>query len=160
MRRNCPVLALLTLLLAGCAEIGFAPNEMDHEAVKNLPVQREPQHVVVEHILVGVEESGIPGVSRSREEAWMLAQDILERARGGEDFRRLMERHTDDRGNDGIHALANYGVAPRAPGEVGRNRRVRGFGDVAFRLEVGAFGLVDYDAKASPYGLHVLHRLR
>jgi len=35
---------------------------------------------------------------------------------------------------------------------------VRGFGDVSFGLEVGEFGIADFDPQASPYGWHVIKR--
>jgi hypothetical protein len=37
---------------------------------------------------------------------------------------------------------------------------VPAFGDVGFRITVGEVGLADYDAKASPFGLHIIKRIK
>ena len=37
---------------------------------------------------------------------------------------------------------------------------VKGFGDVSFSLKVGEIKMADYDVKASPYGFHIIKRVR
>jgi hypothetical protein len=154
------LLLTLPLALAGCAQLGLAPNEPDTEAVRVVKEETEPLHIAVKHVLIGFEGANIPGVSRTLQEAQLLAVDVLEQAGGGEDFDELMLRYSDDRESSGIYAISNFGRNPRAPGEVNRTRLVRGFGDVAFSLKVNEVGLCDYDPKKSPYGFHVIKRIK
>jgi len=41
-----------------------------------------------------------------------------------------------------------------------RVKLARGFGDLAFQLQPGEFGVVSYDPVRSPFGFHVITRLR
>lgn len=157
---------LLALLLAaalpGCSffrSIGFAENEPDPAAVARDDTPDEPSHVVVQHVLVSFAGAGVPGVTRSKEEAERLAQRVLDEARAGRDFADLVRLYTDDRGGDGTYSMANWGVNT-APGEVERKKMVRGFGNLAFTLPAGEVGIVPYDANSSPFGWHVLRRVR
>jgi len=119
----------------------------------------EPQHVQVQHILVGFTGS-VPGkrITRSQEEAKTLAYDILKQAQGGADFEGLVRKYTDD-SPPGIYAMSNRGVQP-AQGEYARDGMVPAFGNVGFVLKVGGYGVADYDPRASPYGYHVVKRLK
>ncbi len=154
--------ALLTLgaLASACADVGLAPNEMDHGAVIIDQGSLEPDHVLVEHCLIAVEESGLPGVSRTVDEGSRLARQVLDQARTGTSFAQLVQRYSDDRGSDGSYSMANFGVTPATSSEVPRGKMVRAFGDVSFGLGVGEYGFTEYDAKTSKYGFHVIHRLR
>jgi len=119
----------------------------------------EPDVVVVQHILIGLKKS-IPGkkLERTKSEARALAEELLERARSGEEeFDALVEEYTDDR-HPGIYKLTND-EAPRMAGARMRREMVPGFGDVAFGLQVGEVGLAAYSAGMSPYGWHVIRRL-
>jgi hypothetical protein len=151
-----------SLALAGCSlfqGIGFAPNEPDHEAVKAGVVPDEPPHVVVQHVLIAFEGADIPGATRTRDEAGRLAKRVLEEARRGRPFPDLVRLYSDDRHGDGTYALANWGV-PAGPQETDRQRMVRGFGNLAFTLAVGEFGVVEHDPQKSPFGWHVMKRLK
>lgn len=119
----------------------------------------EPEHIQVQHILIGFTGS-LPGknITRTPEEARKLAYDLLERARKGEDFDAMVKQHTDDQ-HPGIYGMANRGVAP-AQGEYPRDQMVGAFGDVGFRLKVGEVGVADHSQKTSPYGFHVIKRIR
>jgi hypothetical protein len=119
----------------------------------------EPGVVVVQHILIGFKKS-IPGkkLDRTKIEARELAEELLERARSGEEeFDALVEEYTEDR-HPGIYKLTNDD-APRMAGARMRREMVPGFGDVAFELQVGEVGLAAYSASMSPYGWHVIKRL-
>jgi hypothetical protein len=118
----------------------------------------EPARVVVQHLLIGFKKS-VPGkdVQRSRKEAEVLAGELLERARGGEDFEALVREHTDD-SFPGIYVLVNAG-SPRTSGSFRRADMAARFGDVAFGLAVGEVGLAAHHAALSPYGWHVIKRL-
>jgi hypothetical protein len=50
---------------------------------------------------------------------------------------------------------------PKAPiVKAERNRMVKGFGDVGFRLAVGEIGVSPWDESASPFGRHIINRLK
>jgi hypothetical protein len=116
------------------------------------------EHIKLQHILISF-AGKLPGknVTRSQEEARALANQLLDRAKKGEDFDALVRTYTDDRA-PGIYALANSGVVP-APGEFSRERMVPAFGNVGFSLAPGEIGMADYDPVTSPYGWHIIKRL-
>jgi foldase protein PrsA len=146
MRRG--VLIVLGLLAAGawvsgCGQARSAP---------------EPERVSVQHLLVSF-AGRLPGkmVTRTKDEAEKLANELLERARKGEDFDALVKQYTDDQ-HPGLYTLVNKSRS-QAAGEYGREQLVAGFGDVSFHLQVGEVGLCGYDASRSPYGYHLITRI-
>ena len=155
------VLPLLTVaLVSGCAQLGLAPNVVDESAVREEPGRREPAHVVVQHVLIAHADSKIPGVTRTIPEAERLAADVLRRARAGESFDDLVRDYTDDRNNNGVYPIANFGTPLEKPNEVERVSLVRAFGDLAFSMDIGSIEMVEYDAERSPFGYHVVQRLQ
>ena len=118
-----------------------------------------PQHVQVQHILIGFSGS-VPGksITRSKDEAKKLAYQILDRARKGEDFGELVRQYTDD-SPPGIYGMHAQGVPPAA-NEYPREGMVPAFGNVGFNISPGNIGIADYDPQASPYGWHVIKRLK
>ena len=57
--------------------------------------------------------------------------------------------------------LANNGVMPdKAKQEFPRSGMVKGFSDAAFGLSVGNVGISNYDPKTSPFGWHIIKRLK
>ena len=123
------------------------------------PKAAEPEHITIQHVLIGFTGS-VPGknVTRTQDEAKKLAEEILARAKKGEDFDGLVKQYTDDSA-PGIYSMANNGVAPAA-GEYARNRMVAAFGDAGFPLKVGEFGMASYDKDKSPFGWHIVKRLK
>ena len=119
----------------------------------------EPDHIEVQHILVGFKGS-VPGqrITRTQAQAQELAYQLLEQARAGANFGQLVEQHTDD-SPPGIYAMSNRGVRP-GDGEYPRDGMVGAFGNVGFRLGVGEYGVADYDPRTSPYGYHVIKRVK
>ncbi|HEU5316346.1 MAG TPA: peptidylprolyl isomerase [Chloroflexota bacterium] len=119
---------------------------------------KEPDHIQVQHVLVGFTGS-VPGkrITRTKEEARALAYEIVEKARAGGDFDALVKQHTDD-SPPGIYGMSNKGVSP-GPREYQREGMVGAFGDVGFKLGVGEYGVADHDARTSPYGYHVIKRI-
>ncbi|MDB5080700.1 MAG: prsA [Chloroflexi bacterium] len=117
----------------------------------------EPEHIQVQHILIAFAGSGT-GAKRSKEEARTLAYDLLKQAQEGGDFDALVKQYTDD-SPPGIYGMSNIGVAP-ARGEYPRNQMVAAFGNTGFPLEVGGIGIADYDQRTSPYGWHIVKRLK
>ncbi len=120
---------------------------------------QEPDHIQVQHILIGFKGS-VPGqpISRSKEEARTLAYDLLKQAQAGANFDELVRKHTDD-SPPGIYGMSNKGVAP-ASGEYARTGMVPAFGDTGFPLQVGEIGIADFDPRTSPYGWHIVKRLK
>ncbi len=117
----------------------------------------EPDRIQVAHVLISFAGAGTEA-TRSKAEAEKLAGDVLARAKKGEDFHQLIKELSDDSG-DGIYGLANTKVQPKA-GEYPRQGMVAAFGDVGFTLEVGGIGMSSFDPRKSPYGWHVIKRLK
>ena len=120
----------------------------------------EPEHIQVQHILIGFAGSvdGKP-ITRTQDEARKLAYELLARANKGEDFDAMVKQYTDD-SHPGIYGMANAGVATSMPGEYGRTQMVGAFGNVGFKLAVGAVGIADFDPKTSPFGWHIIKRIK
>ena len=120
---------------------------------------KEPDHITIQHVLIGFTGS-VPGknVTRTQDEARKLAEDILARAKKGENFDELVKKYTDDSA-PGIYSMSNKGVAP-GPGEYAREGMVPAFGDAGFPLQVGEIGMASYDKAKSPYGWHIVKRLK
>lgn len=123
------------------------------------PGGAEPERIQVQHVLVGFSGS-VPGkrITRSQDEARTLAYDILKQAQGGADFNGLVRQHTDD-SPPGIYGMSNRGVQP-GQGEYARDGMVPAFGNVGFKLGVGGYGVADFDPRSSPYGYHVIKRIK
>ena len=107
-----------------------------------------PASIAARHILiqwVGASQAA-PSVTRSREEALALAQQLVARARAGEDWIALHREHSDE---------------PDSPegGDLGifeRGRMVPAFERAAFRLAVNQIS----EPVQSQFGYHVIQRTR
>lgn len=150
----------LLVLMNGCA----SPETPD--TTNELTESGESKFISVQHVLIGFEGS-VPGksVTRSREEAEKLANEILEKAKAGEDFGSLVSAYTDD-SPPGIYHMSNFGVSGKMSG-IGagedvfpRDQMVPAFGDVGFPLQIGEIGMSIYDERKSPYGFHIVKRLK
>lgn len=125
------------------------------------PKAPEPDYCKVQHCLIAFKGSlPKPGVTRTKDEAKQLAYEILEKARKGENFDALVKKHTDD-SHPGIYTMSNFGTPPRKPmpEEFPRNKMVAAFGDTGFPLQVGEYGMADFDPRKSPFGWHIVKRL-
>ncbi len=159
---NCAVLSLVCL--AGCGGMQTASSGVYREGVT--APSGEPAYITVQHCLIGFQGSvqGRP-VMRSKAEAEKLAQELLARAQSGEDFAKIIVENTDD-SPPGIYRMANEGF----PGDMtssipqnqvySRKQMVAAFGDTGFPLKVGEFGLAPYDEAKSPFGWHIVKRIR
>ena len=118
----------------------------------------EPQRIQVQHVLVGFSGS-VPGkrITRSQDEAKTLAYDILKRAQGGADFNALVREHTDDSLPD-IYAMSNKGSPPARASSRGRGWWPRS-ATWASPCRWG-YGVADFDPRSSPFGYHVIKRLK
>jgi len=133
------------------------------EALNTMPVKPStpPDHIEVQHILIGFQGS-IPQktITRTKAEAEKLAQEVLEKARKGENMDALVQQYTDDQ-HPGVYDLANTGITPDpAKQEYKRSGMVKGFSDAAFGLSVGNVGISNYDPTTSPFGWHIIKRLK
>jgi parvulin-like peptidyl-prolyl isomerase len=122
--------------------------------------------IKVQHVLIGFKDAqgfrdrgGAPAkaASRTRDEAEALANDVLARAKAGEDFAALVSAHSDD-GAPGIYELVDAGKKP-GEGAYRRGDMAKGFGDLAFSLAPADIGIVAYSKVTSPYGWHIIKRL-
>jgi foldase protein PrsA len=120
----------------------------------------EPDRVAVQHILISFKGAiPKPTVTRTREEAQKLAQEVFERAKKGEDFDALVKQYTDDE-YPGVYRMSNTGVTPDpSKQQYSRAGMVKGFGDVSFSLPVGGIGMAEYDPLKSKYGWHIIKRI-
>ncbi len=130
-------------------------------AAGTMPVKpaMAPAHIEVQHILIGFAGS-VPGkgIKRTKEEAKKLAYEILDKARTGANFDTLVAQYTDD-SPPGIYKMAATGVSAQM-GEYPREQMVPAFGNVGFAISPGNIDIADYDPAKSPYGWHVIKRLR
>ena len=117
----------------------------------------EPEHILVAHVLVAFQGTGTKA-TRTQGVAEKLATDVLARAKKGEDFHKLIKELSDDSG-DGVYGMVNLRVKPNA-GEYPRQGMVAAFGDVGFTLEVGGIGMSSFDPQKSPYGWHIIKRVK
>jgi hypothetical protein len=138
-----------------------SPDAATGAAPGTMPVRPDvtPAHIEVQHILIGFAGS-IPGkgITRTQAEARQLAYEVLAKARQGENYDQLVREYTDDQA-PGVYLMANTGV-PAAQGEFQREGMVPAFGNVGFELSPGNIGIADYDPATSPYGWHIIKRLR
>ncbi len=122
--------------------------------------KKEPDHITVQHILISFKGS-IPKdtVTRTKEEAEKLANEIFERAEKGEDFDALVKEYTDDN-YPGVYKMANFSAEPnRDQGEASRSQMVEEFGDVSFKLSVNEIRMAEFSPEKSKYGWHIIKRI-
>ena len=164
---------LLSLSLSTLLAIGFAgcetakpkvsiPSKSDSVTQETEPKRepkREPDRITVQHCLIGFKGSvGDKPITRTEDEAKELATKLLAELKAGANFDEVIRTHTDD-SPPGIYKMANKGIAvDRATGEMGRDEMVPAFGDTGFPLEVGEYGLAEYDSDKSPFGWHIVKR--
>ncbi|MCH2184080.1 MAG: peptidyl-prolyl cis-trans isomerase, partial [Mariniblastus sp.] len=77
----------------------------------------------------------------------------------GENFGKLVKEYTDD-SPPGIYEMANFGETNVPQGVYERKGMVAAFGNVGFPLPVGGVGLAVYDPQTSPYGWHIIKRIK
>jgi parvulin-like peptidyl-prolyl isomerase len=128
-----------------------ATGSMD-DSIKALMAKPElaDSSITVQHVLIAFQGAPrIQGVTRSKDEAKVLAEQVWKEALGGADFKALMKQHSND-GGPGEYPMT----------KAGRMQMVKGFGDVGFRLAVGEIGVAPWDQAASPFGWHIIKRVK
>lgn len=128
------------------------------------PAVKGPDRVKVQHILISFEGTRTQA-TRTKEEALTRAQQVLDRVKRGEDFGNLVRQFSDDNlemNPTGAYELYNdvHGAQRIDPEEEPRSGFVKGFCDAAFSLEVGEVGVAQYDEITSPFGWHIIKRIK
>jgi len=121
--------------------------ERERELARQAELEEEPYAIVGSHVLIAYlgAERADESVTRSKDEARVLAEEVLARAKAGEDFASLARELSD---------------GPSAPdgGSLGgftRGQMVPAFSDAAFSLEPGQL----YDGVVETgFGFHVIRR--
>ena len=142
---------VLCAAFAGCDD---SPKPLVKSGAKG-----EPKKVRVLHVLVAFQgaKNAAPNVTRTHDEAEVLASGILGRARRGEDFKKLIKDYSSDKG-EGNYIVVNHGFPARG-GEQRRGDLAKSFSNMAFSLDVGEIGLAPYHSLDSPFGFHVIKRI-
>lgn len=109
--------------------------------------QGGPAEITASHILISYKGAmrAAPYVDRSKEEAQKFAEELRQKALAGEDFAKMAENNSDDRGS-----AATGGSL----GSFSREQMVPEFSNAAFALEIGGVSKV----VESPFGFHVILR--
>jgi hypothetical protein len=163
------------MLTLACAVLALAAcrNTTSHESAEVTPLEqlrkdiqevagrdeRQADTIEVQHLLVAHKGAGIGGVTRSMEEAELLAAELYAKIRDGADFDALVKEHTDD-SHPGIYGMTMVGDGDRNAGVYPRKGMVAAFGDVGWRLNVGEVGVAPFDSRTSPYGWHIIKRTK
>jgi NIMA-interacting peptidyl-prolyl cis-trans isomerase 1 len=107
-----------------------------------------PKKITARHILIqwmGC-TSAAPSVVRTRDQARVVAQDVLRRVKAGEDFPRLVVDFSDE---------PNAGARGGSLGRFGHGAMVKEFEEAAFALKPGEVS----DVVESPFGFYIIQRM-
>ncbi len=119
---------------------------------------KDPE-IQVQHILIGFAGAGRSGATRSQDEAAALVLELMSKIEAGEDFTDLMKKNSEDPG-PGTYTMV-LDAANVVQGEsYPRQGMVKAFGDTGWRLKVGEIGVANYDTTTSPFGYHIVKRLK
>ncbi len=116
----------------------------------------DAEHIHVQHLLVSFNLAGIPGISRSKEEAEAFTAKLWAEIQDGAKFDALVKKNTDD-SHPGVYSMT---TGKPSGGVYARSGMVPAFGNTGWRLEVGEVGVAGFDQASSPYGWHILCRLK
>ena len=155
--RLCLMLLIGTVItIAGCTS-----SATDSSAPPQILANGEPSAITVQHCLIGFSGSvGDKTILRSKEEAGLLAASLLDQLKSGADFDAIIKENTDD-SPPGIYKMVNSGLPADKQAKVySRDRMVPAFGNVGFNLNVGEYGMSEYDPQTSKYGWHIIKRLK
>lgn len=124
-----------------------APSASPAPAAPEWESNEEPKRIGARHVLIqwmGSDRAG-KSVLRTREQALVLAQEVLKRAKAGEDLGRLAVEYSDE---------PNAGARGGSLGRFSKGQMVGAFEAVAFKLKVGQIS----DIVETPFGFHVIQR--
>ncbi|MEM6570705.1 MAG: peptidylprolyl isomerase [Planctomycetota bacterium] len=111
----------------------------------------EPERIVVQHCLISFQGRNIPGVTRTKEEAEALANQILEQARGGADMDALVRENSDDQVDEGDDTPGHYGILNNGIRDIAHERKMHDLNMTARNLQMdersGKLSQEDYQAR-------------
>ncbi|MCC6554135.1 MAG: peptidyl-prolyl cis-trans isomerase [Polyangiaceae bacterium] len=167
MRLPLPCAALLLaaplLALTACSTLATSPSWVGgglavsapiREAEEDAAIAREraiiasqPHEIGAKHILImhTASKSKPESITRTREEARKLAQEVLLQIRGGAGFDEMVAKYSDEPG------------AAERRGDLGvfeRSVMVKPFADAAFALKIGQVS----EVVETQYGFHIIKR--
>ena len=145
-------LALCTLLLLSAC--GGEEPRLD-------PGPAEPalDGVVLDHILIAVKNPRIPS-GKTPEEAKTIAYDLLKQLEAGANWAELKRKHSADPPPGGPYTILNKGQPDRANFIFVRGDMAPAFEAVGYSLDVGKMGIADFDPRTSPFGFHIIKRVK
>lgn len=106
-----------------------------------------PEMAAASHILIAYQGAmrAAPTTTRTKDEAKKRAEEVLARAKKGEDFAKLADEVSDD-----PTAKINHGSLGRFP----RDRMIKQFSDATFSIKPGELsGVIE-----TPFGFHIIKR--
>ena len=170
MRPLCTLLLPLALALGACASTDDkstndkSTEEKEPKMAKQPADQKQPDIITVDHTLIAYNEAPrMDGVTRSLAEAKQLAYELLRQINNDGDWVALKRQYSNDPGptgdGGGPYTMTNTG-APQVQGARPRTGMVPAFGDVGFALEIGEVKVADQDPAKSPYGFHIIKRVK
>ena len=175
MTRAVFALLFCALLLAGCPDGGIQNRAVPanteetkdpqilalRKAARELALRPEEnvEFVEVQHILISFEGRETPA-KRTKEQAEKLAAQIFARIQGGTEFSALVKENTDDQWPGIYGMVTDRAKMNQANNILWRKGMVAAFGDVGWRLKVGEVGVAAFDLDNSPYGWHIVKRLK
>jgi hypothetical protein len=128
-----------------------APTDTSQNTAKPPPRatadEDDPKRIGARHVLIqwmGADRAG-KSVMRTKEQALVLAQEVLKRARAGEDLGRLAVEYSDE---------PNAGARGGSLGRFSKGQMVGAFDAVVFKLSVAEISNV----VETPFGYHIIQR--
>ena len=133
--------------LASAAASVPPPAASSVEAASTPSAAAPPSKISARHVLIqwmGAEHAG-PSVVRTRDQAMTVAEEVLRRAKAGEDISRLAVEYSDE---------PNAAQRGGSLGRFGHGAMVPAFEDAAFKLKIGeTSGIVE-----TGFGYHIIQR--
>jgi len=127
--------------------IATAPSAAAPVASASAAPKPPPESIACQHVLIAYKgaKNAPPNVTRTKAQAKARAEEVLAKARAGEDFAALAQTYSDDQGS-----RERLGSA----GKFKRDGMVKPFSDAAFALQVDQIS----DVVETPFGFHVIKR--
>jgi hypothetical protein len=152
------ILSWLCVAACGCMQTEIYQDDLKTP-------EGEPAYITVQHCLIAFMGAKQSTSMRSKEEAQQLAEDLFAKAQAGEDFGKIVRKYTNDSA-PGIYKMANHGYETDNSSIVPSNHilargdMVPAFGDCGFKLKVNEYALAPFDKVTSPFGWHIIKRIR